>query len=248
MSALIDLTNMKFGKLTVINRTKDRIYKNGRIRPQWLCKCECGKEVVVPTEYLRRGRTQSCGCLQKERTAVSHKKYNDFDLSGEYGVGYTAKGEPFYFDKEDFDKIKDYCWGISDDGYVYSVINGKYVRFHRLILEMNNDRNVVDHINHITNDNRKINLRVCTQSENSKNRKPNKSSKSGYNGVTWNKQSTKWIANIKANGKYQYLGSFDSVEQAIKVRQQAEEKYYGEYAYKSNKIDNLITELYGADE
>ena len=37
------------------------------------------------------------------------KKYNTYDLSGEYGIGYTSKGEEFYFDLDDYDKIKDYC-------------------------------------------------------------------------------------------------------------------------------------------
>ena len=38
---------------------------------------------------------------------------NVYDLSGEYGIGYTLKGEEFYFDLEDYDKIKDYCWHIN---------------------------------------------------------------------------------------------------------------------------------------
>ena len=40
------------------------------------------------------------------------KKYNTYDLSGEYGIGYTTKGEKFLFDLEDYEKIKDYCWCV----------------------------------------------------------------------------------------------------------------------------------------
>ena len=47
-----------------------------------------------------------------------HKKYNTYDLTGEYGIGYTSKDEEFYFDLEDYDKIKDYCWRITMQGYV----------------------------------------------------------------------------------------------------------------------------------
>ena len=66
-----DLTNNKFGRLTVINyvgKTKDRHAK-------WLCKCECGNEVVVNGNSLISGHTQSCGCLQKERTSKSRYKH-----------------------------------------------------------------------------------------------------------------------------------------------------------------------------
>lgn len=53
----LDLSNQKFGKLTAIKRVEspDRYTR-------WLCKCECGKEVSVRTDYLRNGHTTSCGC------------------------------------------------------------------------------------------------------------------------------------------------------------------------------------------
>lgn len=70
---------------------------------QWLCKCNCKdeNEIIVRTNYLKSGHTKSCGCLQKEKVAItgkSNKKYNTYNLSEEYGIGYTNKGEHFYFD------------------------------------------------------------------------------------------------------------------------------------------------------
>ena len=63
MSNLIDKTGEKFGRLTVIGRN----YPNTRDKKtRWLCKCECGKKTIVRGDQLRRGRTKSCGCLQKE--------------------------------------------------------------------------------------------------------------------------------------------------------------------------------------
>ena len=59
----IDLTGQRFGRLLVIResgRTKCR-------HALWLCRCDCGVEVVVRSGYLRSGLTQSCGCLQRER-------------------------------------------------------------------------------------------------------------------------------------------------------------------------------------
>lgn len=61
-----DLTGQRFGKLIVIERAKvDEKEKHGK-HAQWLCKCDCGNEVIVPSGRLKSGNTQSCGCLHKE--------------------------------------------------------------------------------------------------------------------------------------------------------------------------------------
>ena len=46
------------------------------------------------------------------------KQYNNYDLSGEYGIGYLFNGEEFYFGLEDYDKIKNYCWYKDSGGYI----------------------------------------------------------------------------------------------------------------------------------
>lgn len=62
MSKLIDLTGERFGRLTVIKQTEnDKPYGT-----KWLCKCDCGNEVIVFSNNLRRGNTRSCGCLKLE--------------------------------------------------------------------------------------------------------------------------------------------------------------------------------------
>ena len=62
----MDLTGQKFGKLTVKEKSPRMINDNGCAR--WICKCECGNEVVVIGRLLRKGLTKSCGCLRKEKT------------------------------------------------------------------------------------------------------------------------------------------------------------------------------------
>ncbi len=57
-----DLTGKTFGRLTVIERTKES--KNGRRR--WICQCECGNITEVKAQSLRDGHTKSCGCLHKK--------------------------------------------------------------------------------------------------------------------------------------------------------------------------------------
>jgi len=61
---LIDLTGDTFGRLTVEHLLKRR---GPAKQPRWLCRCACGtRDVVVYGERLRSGKTQSCGCLQRE--------------------------------------------------------------------------------------------------------------------------------------------------------------------------------------
>ena len=73
MTALKDLIGQKFGKLTVLKRTANYVSKNGTTkRVQWLCRCDCGKEIVVASNNLTRGHTQSCGCIRKEKQFFIH--------------------------------------------------------------------------------------------------------------------------------------------------------------------------------
>lgn len=61
MGKFIDLTNMKFNRLTVIKK----LYKEGN-EWVWQCICDCGTECEIKGVNLRRGRVKSCGCLKKE--------------------------------------------------------------------------------------------------------------------------------------------------------------------------------------
>lgn len=64
MRKLDDLTGQKFGKLTVIERSEDKIDKNGNRFVMWKCICDCGKETLAYACSLRNGSTKSCGCLK----------------------------------------------------------------------------------------------------------------------------------------------------------------------------------------
>ena len=67
---LIDLTGMRFNRLTVIKRA----YSINK-RTLWVCRCDCGKEITVESYNLRNGHTLSCGCYQKEATSKSNKTH-----------------------------------------------------------------------------------------------------------------------------------------------------------------------------
>ena len=214
----------RYWRLTIIEEVTSYIYSSGYKERMVKCRCDCGSPTIVRLKDLRSGKTQSCGCLQF--------KTNKYDLSGEYGIGYTSNtNEPFYFDLEDYELIKDYCWHISNKGYVTTLdrTTGKRILLHRLVMHPENDE-VVDHINRDKLDNRKANLRVCTSSDNAKNRGTRKNNVSGVTGVIWNKQASKWQAIINVSGKRKHLGYFTDINEAIRVRIHSELEMFGEYA------------------
>lgn len=247
----LDLIGERFGRLIVTKRAEDEIdAKSGKHKTRWYCDCDCGeKDVVVRGTALTSGQTRSCGCLHREISKLNlsgHKEYkrkhNTFDLSGEYGIGYTTKGEEYYFDLEDYNKIKDYCWYKSTRGYLNAHIigsNKKQIKMHNLVMP-HSDSEIVDHINRIPYDNRKENLRITTQEKNVLNREMSRNNTTGKTGVFKNKQNKIkiWTAYIRYQGKQHMLGSYENFEDAVKAREEAEIKYFGEYRRMENEECN----------
>lgn len=65
----IDETGKKYGRLLVIERVKKENNKNA----YWLCKCDCGNEVIVAGNNLRNNSTKSCGCYRTELSSKPKK-------------------------------------------------------------------------------------------------------------------------------------------------------------------------------
>lgn len=233
---IIDLAGQRFGRLTVLYRVDNTITPNGKSRVTWHCKCDCGNECDVLGNYLRIGDTKSCGCLS---SLIDRKKYNIYDLtSRDYGIGWTSNtNKEFYFDLEDYDKIKNYTWWENDNGYILAMSNEKHIRQHRLILDMLDDKEYdIDHIHgkNTRNDNRKSNLRICTHSQNLMNVPIRLNNTSGTTGVNWFKPAKKWCAEIQVDKKSICLGYYNDIKDAIRARKEAEEKYFGEYSYENS--------------
>lgn len=70
-----NLCGKTFGRLTVIKRCENYVSPSGTTRSNWICKCQCGKEVKVTTDKLKSGNTKSCGCLKNEITAQRNHKH-----------------------------------------------------------------------------------------------------------------------------------------------------------------------------
>lgn len=125
---------------------------------------------------------------------------------------------------EDFNLIKKYDWEISHYEYPSTRINGNTVPMHRLIINCPKNM-VVDHINGNKLDNRRENLRICTEIENMRNKKLYGTNKSGFMGVY--KSRNKWTAQITINYKNIFLGRFDTAIDAARSRDEAVKKQYG---------------------
>lgn len=241
-----DLTNQRFGRLIAKRRGEND--KTGHTR--WFCDCDCGsKDVLVYKDALLDGRQVSCGCFSKEQKSnifsELNKKYNTYDLSGEYGIGYTNKGEEFWFNLEDYDKIKDYCWRKDVNGYIVtndSINDKKILYLHRLVMDVdyNNKEADVDHIKHKLYDNRKSKLRTIEHYRNLQNRVKPSNNTSGVMGISWNKRKEQWEAYINIKGKRKNLGLYNNFDEAVKTRKRAEEKYFGEYSYDNSMKEGVV--------
>lgn len=223
-----NLIGQKFGYLTVI-----KLYKpdddDKRKPTRWVCNCECGaKDIIVQASSLKNGQTKSCGCYRKKIASQKAKRENKYDLSGEYGVGYTTDNKEFYFDLEDFNKIKDYCWYITKEGYVRNKSYGKQaIHMHRLIMGVqDSDKDIyVGHRDtNRRNDNRKENLRLTNFTQNSLNTKIYSNNTSGCKGVDFVKKKNMWRSRIRVDGKEYVLGCFEKYEDAVLARKNAEIK------------------------
>jgi Holliday junction resolvase len=141
-----------------------------------------------------------------------------------YDIEYNEKARAL-IDLEDVEKCKPYKWVFRNDGYVSTKINGKGVKLHRFIAETPKGKHT-DHINRDKLDNRKLNLRVCTQSENNKNKNTYQTNKSGKRGVLL-REDGKYHVAITYNRHKKHIGLFNTFEEAVRAREISEIEYYG---------------------
>ena len=197
---------------------------NSRNERKWLCRCDCGNEVLTPLTQLTQGFKKSCGCLShpplKEligkrfgqltvieyagKRAGMHRWKCLCDCGNETVVGQTLLQTG---------KTKS-CGCIQRDMYEENLklVDGTSVA----ILEANKNRLIA-------------------------------SNTSGYTGVYQNKKNGKWVAQITFKKKTYYLGSYDKIEDAIKARQRGEEMhddflewYYQRHGNNQKKVNKPL--------
>lgn len=138
--------------------------------------------------------------------------------------GRNARGLFALVDDDIYHKYKHLNWTLRTlRGDMRSVVawmdvNGKnkIVKLHRLAAGHIRRGMRVDHINGNVLDNRRLNLRICTETENNRNRAAHKGSVSKHKGVVWDKPKLKWRAQISLDGKRKFLGYFESEDDAAR--------------------------------
>jgi hypothetical protein len=150
-----------------------------------------------------------------------------------------TQGKTTIVDNEDYDKLNQHSWYARYDQkhdcwyaarQVHIEGRQKTILMHWEIMSTPVGMDT-DHRNHDGLDNQKLNLRVCTHSQNGQNRRMRFDNTSGVTGVVWHKRLKKWAARIKIDGIQKHLGYYIDLNEAIKARRDAEENYFGEFKY-----------------
>ena len=197
-----DITGMRFGKLVAIAPV-DPAQKGDVL---WHCRCDCGGEIDAPLPQLTSGYRKSCGCL-------SHPPLKDF-IGKRFGnltvLAYAGKRAGMHRWKCRCD-----CGKVTVVGQTL-LQSGKTKSCGCLqaasIME---------------------NLKLCEGTSvailEATRRRLLPSNTSGYTGVYWNSRTGKWRAQITFKRKTYYLGSYSRIEDAAKVRKEAEDRLFGEF-------------------
>lgn len=117
------------------------------------------------------------------------------------------------------------------NGYRYAYVGGRLQVAHRIIWAMHygdpGDLDI-DHIDGNKTNNKLVNLRVASRSQNNQNRRAAQSNNetSGVMGVHYDRSRKKWAASLNLNGEKVFFQRFETKEEAMAARKQAEEKYF----------------------
>lgn len=215
-----DLTGRRFGKLVVLNREES---KKGRTK--WLCQCDCGNTCIVSAHELKAGKTRSCGChrtysLQQRKTDVQGMRFGR--LTALYATeNRDYKGSVVWHCRCDCGTELE----ISED----SLVHGNYVSCGCRKQEI--QESIPEQLTFVDG--------TCIDWL--KSRKNRIDNTSGFRGVNQTKTG-KWKAMIGLQSRRYYLGTFDTMAEAVAARLEAEEllhngflEAYRRYAVQAEK-------------
>lgn len=199
----VDLTGQRFDRLVVEEPTSMRAYGGSVV---WKCRCDCGNEALISGKQLSRGYKKSCGCL-------SHPPVKDYvgKVFGQLTV--TA-----YIGKEKGQHL----WECQCTCGKRTVVRQTY-------LQSGKTKSCGCLQKTVIGDNlRLVEGTSVTLLEAGKDRLIS-SNTSGHTGVYLNKKNRKWVAQITFKKKRYYLGCYDRIEDAVRMRRIAEERMFGEF-------------------
>ena len=227
-----DISGMEFGYLTAIEPTDKRHRKD----VVWLCRCRCGTMLEMPATRLILNNTLSCGCIQKEKIKRANKYFGGTSLEKSLKdpvtstrsmsgyVGVTRKRDKWqayitykrqHISLGVYEKLEDAVKARARGKEAVMADATELLKIYEAIHE--NDEALPSKStlpkNDLPYEPRVVNNQPTTAAKRLDN-------KSGYTGVSFRKN--KWEARICYNKLRYFLGRFDTQDEAIKARQDAE--------------------------
>lgn len=223
---LVDLTGEKFGRLTVIQKAEGVKTKSGRALTNWICLCECGNEVTVLGENLKKGRTRSCGCLAKE-----HQREHGKTINLKHGQNHKNNPTPEYRAWQSMIQRCENpnCHAYGDYGgrgiSICKEWRESFEHFYRDMGPKPSHSHSLDRID-VNGNYEPGNCRWANKATQSRNVRHQKSNILGIKGVRVAGEG-RFIATIGVHSESVYLGTFPTLDQAINARKKAEKEYWG---------------------
>lgn len=202
----MDMTGQRFGMLTVLREAT----REERLDPRkvcWVCKCDCGKELIVTGQSLRKvpeaGHPKSCGCAML--VDYTGQRF------GRLTVLRKAKRKGYWTCQCDCGGLKDVLGRCLRDGLTKSC--GCL------------DRESRQQINQVFADTKTQPFLLRDGGY----KRPQRNNTSGVRGVTYNKARKQWVATITFQRTVYFLKSSSDIEKCIAARKEAEEAVFGNF-------------------
>lgn len=204
-----DITGQRFGNLTAIRRLDEKRGKDSSYL--WLCRCDCGNEIKVSVRCLIAGNNTSCGCMKSERLRAMAKNIAGQTFGKLTAISPTEKR----VNNSVVWRCKCACGREAEVSY-NSLVTG-------------NTKSCGCIKEHHPAPTKYMHYIDGTCVEMLENKKLRSDNTSGYTGVQLCKDSGKWLATLTFKGKRYNLGRYKKKEDAVKARQTAEGKIFGEF-------------------
>ncbi len=196
-----------------------------------ICKVkDCTSEAVTKgycqKHYVRFKKTGD-PTTRTKYDLNTYEFYDDYCLMNLFDKNQNIIAQAI-IDLDDYEKVKDkkWCLDMHRGGYA----SDRNETLHSFLFKAKSQGLYIDHINGNRLDNRKTNIRLCTQMQNTYNRGLASNSSSGYKGVSWHSRIKKWQTRIGFNHKRKHLGYYNTKKEAALAYNEAAIKYYGEFA------------------